>query len=78
MVRYDAETFDVELAPETLRKTSLGQLQIDSEVNLERSLAANGRIGGHVVQGHVDATGEVMMLQPDGEGLWRHFGLPWR
>ena len=53
-------------------------LQIDSEVNLERSLAANGRIGGHVVQGHVDATGEVMSCSPMGKGLWRHFGLPWR
>ena len=76
MVRYDAETFDVELAPETLRKTSLGQLQIGSEVNLERSLAANGRIGGHVVQGHVDATGEMMMLQPDGEGVMATFRAP--
>jgi riboflavin synthase len=76
MVRYDAETFDVELAPETLRKTSLGQLQLGSEVNLERSLAANGRIGGHVVQGHVDATGEVMLLQPDGEGVMATFRAP--
>ena len=76
IVRYDAETFDVELAPETLRKTSLSQLQVRSEVNLERSLAASGRIGGHVVQGHVDATGEVMMLQPDGEGVMATFRAP--
>jgi riboflavin synthase len=76
IVRYDAETFDVELAPETLRKTSLGQLQVRSEVNLERALAATGRIGGHVVQGHVDATGEVMRLQPDGEGIMATFRAP--
>jgi riboflavin synthase len=76
IVRYDAETFDVELAPETLRKTSLGQLQGQSEVNLERALAATGRIGGHVVQGHVDATGEVMLLQADGEGIMATFRAP--
>jgi riboflavin synthase len=76
IVRYDAETFDVELAPETLRKTSLGQLQVRSEVNLERALAASGRIGGHVVQGHVDATGEVLLLQPDGEGIMATFRAP--
>jgi riboflavin synthase len=69
VVRYDTETFDVELAPETLRKTSLGRLHTGCEVNLERSLAANGRLGGHVVQGHVDAAGEVTGLQPDGEGV---------
>jgi riboflavin synthase len=66
IVRYDAETFDVELAPETVRKTSLGQLQARSEVNLERALAASGRIGGHVVQGHVDA----------GEGIMATFRAP--
>jgi riboflavin synthase len=76
VVRYDADTFDVELAPETLRRTSLAQLQVGAAVNLERSLAANGRIGGHVVQGHVDATGEVLALQPDGEGVMATFRPP--
>jgi riboflavin synthase len=76
IVRYDTETFDVELAPETLRKTSLGRLQVWSAVNLERSLAASGRIGGHIVQGHVDATGEVIRLQPDGEAIMATFRAP--
>jgi riboflavin synthase len=39
-------------------------------VNLERSLATNGRIGGHFVQGHVDGTGEVRAFQPEGDSLW--------
>jgi riboflavin synthase len=76
VVRQHTTTFDVEMAPETLRKTSLGQLHRGEPVNLERSLAANGRIGGHVVQGHVDATGEVVDLRPDGEGVMTTFRAP--
>jgi riboflavin synthase len=76
VVRHTAMTFAVEIAPETLRKTSLRQLCLGSGVNLERSLAANGRIGGHVVQGHVDATGEVVALQADGEGVMATFRGP--
>ncbi|HEY7495436.1 MAG TPA: riboflavin synthase [Candidatus Tectomicrobia bacterium] len=76
VIRHDVTTFDVEMAPETLRKTSLGQLHQGELVNLERSLTAHGRIGGHVVQGHVDATGEVVDLQPDGEGVMATFRAP--
>jgi riboflavin synthase len=66
----------VELAPETLRKTTLGQLRQGDEVNLERSLAANGRVGGHFVQGHVDSTAAVVALQPDGEAVIVTFQAP--
>jgi riboflavin synthase len=66
----------VELAPETLRKTCLGHLNIGSRINLERSLAANGRLGGHIVQGHVDSCGTVLTLQPDGEGVMATFQAP--
>jgi riboflavin synthase len=76
VVRSDDASFDVELAPETLRKTALGRVQEGETVNLERSLAANGRFGGHVVQGHVDATGEITALQPDGEGVMATFRVP--
>lgn len=76
VVRFDEATFTVELAPETLRKTALGEIRSGDEVNLERSLAANGRIGGHVVQGHVDATAEVVAMQPDGEGVLATFRAP--
>ena len=76
VVWFDEATFTVELAPETLRKTALGEVRSGDEVNLERSLAANGRIGGHVVQGHVDATAEVVAMQPDGEGVLATFRAP--
>ncbi len=76
VVRFDATTFDVELAPETLRKTCLGVLQTGDEVNMERSLAANGRLGGHIVQGHVDSTADIIAMQPDGEGVMMTFRAP--
>lgn len=48
---------------ETLQRTALGALAIDDEVNLERSLAANGRFGGHIVQGHVDGIGKIASIR---------------
>jgi riboflavin synthase len=57
------------LAPETLTRTNLGDLQPGDAVNLERSLAADGRIGGHFVQGHVDGTGVLVERVPDGDSL---------
>src|SRR5579875_1131083 len=48
---------------ETLQKTALGALAIGDEVNLERSLAANGRFGGHIVQGHVDGVGAIASIR---------------
>ncbi len=76
VVHFDAAHFDVELAPETLRKTSLHGMQANDLVNLERSLAANGRIGGHIVQGHIDGTAEVIETKPDGEGVMTTFRAP--
>ena len=76
VVGHDDTSFTVELAPETLRKTALGEVRSGDEVNLERSLAANGRIGGHVVQGHVDDTAEIVAMQPDGEGVLATFRAP--
>lgn len=64
------ETFTVGVSPETLRRTNLGDLTVGDGVNLERSLAANGRIGGHFVQGHVDGTGVVRAFEPEGDSLW--------
>jgi riboflavin synthase len=57
------------LAPETLRLTNLGDLHPGDAVNLERSLAANGRLGGHFVQGHVDGTGVLVERAPEGDSL---------
>ena len=57
--------------PETLRRTALGALKEGDPVNLERAMGAQGRFGGHIVQGHVDAVGEVLDVRPDGEAeIW--------
>jgi riboflavin synthase len=58
--------FDV--VPETLSRTALGRLERGSSVNLELSLRVGDRLGGHVVQGHVDAVGRVRSVEPEGEG----------
>ena len=66
-VSVNSKGFEVDLVPETLRRTNLGDLKQGSTVNLERSLAANARLGGHIVQGHVDGTGTVAEITPEGD-----------
>ena len=63
------DSFTVGLSPETLRRTSLGDLRPGSPANLERALRVGDRMGGHYVQGHVDATGTITAVVPDGESL---------
>ncbi len=62
--------FAADVAPETLRRSNLGELRNGSPVNLERPLSASGRFGGHIVQGHVDGTGELVSLEELGDGNW--------
>ncbi len=62
--------------PETLRRTALGDLSEGSPVNLERAMAAGGRLGGHIVQGHVDGVGEVLDVRPEGDAEIWTFGAP--
>ena len=64
------DSFSADLAPETLQRTNLGDLQPGSRVNLERPLSPAGRLSGHIVQGHVDATGELLSLEPLGDENW--------
>ena len=59
-----------DVAPETLDRSNLGELRRGVPVNLERPLAASGRLSGHIVQGHVDATGELASLKAAGDGNW--------
>ncbi|MEP6754684.1 MAG: riboflavin synthase [Chthonomonadales bacterium] len=59
IVRISGALLDFEAVPETMRRTSLGQLKVGSPVNLERAVTVNQRIGGHIVQGHVDGTGTL-------------------
>ena len=64
VIHHDERSFAVDAVDETLKRTNLGQLEKDEMVNLERSVALNGRLGGHIVQGHVDATGVVLEPAP--------------
>lgn len=78
VVDHNQDLFAVDLSPETLRRTSLGDLNNGGPVNLERALAANGRMGGHIVQGHVDGTGKVTSLKPDEDCLILRIRAPKR
>jgi riboflavin synthase len=59
------KSFDVEIMPETLRRTNIGRLHYGDKVNLERAVSADGRFGGHFVQGHVDDVGKVLSVKPE-------------
>src|SRR5699024_5248403 len=60
VTQFSNEHFQVDVMPETMKATSLANLSVGSELNLERSMSATGRFGGHFVTGHVDYTGEIM------------------
>lgn len=68
--------FRVDTMSETLRRTSLGDLQPGSVVNLERSVPVQGRLGGHIVQGHIEASVRVLAVKEDGIGLDVEIELP--
>ncbi len=65
-----AGSFSADVSPETLSRSDLGQLRQGSLVNLERALQPSSRLGGHIVQGHVDGVGEVESLDPLGDDNW--------
>ena len=71
------DSFSADLAPETLRLTNLGDLRAGSRVNLERPLSPAGRLSGHIVQGHVDGTGELLSLEAlDDDNWWLRVRVP--
>jgi riboflavin synthase len=69
LVAFDA-------VPETLSRTTVGAWHAGTEVNLERALAVGERLGGHLVQGHVDAVGEILSVKPEGQGRRLALSLP--
>ena len=73
---YDESGFSVDVVPETLRRTNLGELTSGSPVNLERSMPAYGRFGGHMVQGHVDGTATIRSIESEGDALMVIFDAP--
>src|SRR5688572_7249010 len=66
----DANAFSADIGPETARVTTLGSLTPERPVNLERALRADGRLGGHFVQGHVDGVGTVREVREEGDVHW--------
>lgn len=62
--------YTADVMAETLDRSSLGDLKRGSRVNLERAMAADGRFGGHIVAGHVDGTGTITDLSPEGNAVW--------
>jgi riboflavin synthase len=73
VVDHRESTFALDVSPETLRATNLGELQAGDGVNLERSLCLNDRIGGHLVSGHVDGVGRITDIRPEANAL--HYDL---
>ena len=68
--------FMVGLSPETLRRTTLGDVRAGTRVNLERAVRVGDRMGGHFVQGHVDGVGRVTNIRPEGDSRLMTFELP--
>ncbi len=71
-----SSSFSADVMPETARRSNLGRLRSGDKVNLERPLALNGWVGGHLVQGHVDATGRIMNMQPEEGAVLMTFHAP--
>ncbi|MFH1050015.1 MAG: riboflavin synthase [bacterium] len=80
VVGLTSNTFDVEAVEETLRKTTLGKFINGKKINLERAAKLGDRMGGHLVQGHVDCVGHVLTIIPESAGklLWISFPSQFR
>jgi riboflavin synthase len=65
VVQRDGESFDADLSPETLRRTTFAEIKSGAHVNLEKPLTAGQELGGHIVQGHVDAIGRITKWAPE-------------
>ena len=75
VAHVDGDAMHADIGPETARVTTLGSLQRDHVVNLERPMRADSRFGGHFVQGHVDGRGVVEAVRPDGDAHWLTIGF---
>ena len=76
VVAVEPGRFSVDAVPETLSRTILGELRVGDPVNLERPLTLEQRLGGHLVQGHVDGVGEVVTVTPEGDGVRVTIAIP--
>ncbi len=69
VTEFTADSFTVDIMPETLRCTNLGGIKKGGRVNLERAMPANGRFGGHIVSGHIDGVGVISDVKNDGNAV---------
>jgi riboflavin synthase len=76
VIEIGSDFFSADASLETLKRSTLGELRPGSRVNLERALAVGERLGGHMVQGHVDGTGELISAAPEGNAHRMRFGFP--
>src|SRR5699024_5943526 len=76
VTNFNLEQFQVDVMPETMKSTSLSLLMEGSKVNLERSMPANGRFGGHFVSGHVDGTGKIIKKMKRENAIYYTIELP--
>lgn len=76
VVKLAADCFSADLSAETIRKTSIGEWKPGTRVNLEQPMTAGKEFGGHFVLGHVDTTGRVVRLEPEGENWWYGVEVP--
>lgn len=76
IVDLEGQSFAADVVAETLRRTTLGGLQPGDPVDLERPLRFDQRLGGHIVQGHVDGVGTITSIKPEGEGVWMEIAPP--
>jgi riboflavin synthase len=70
VTRLEGRAFAVDVMPQTLRQSNLGRLNIGAAVNLERAVTPSGRLGGHLVQGHVDGVGQIVRTRHEENALW--------
>lgn len=74
VVSMTSGVFRADVMPETMQRTNLGDLKPGDPVNLERALAFGGRLGGHLVAGHVDGTGRILRMEKDDNAIWLTVG----
>ena len=70
VTEFAKQTFQADVMPETMNRSSLGMLRTGSHVNLERAMPANGRFGGHIVSGHIDGTGVIAEVKREENAVW--------
>ena len=75
-LNVSADSFSADLSPETLQRSTLGQLSVGSPANLERAVTPQTRLGGHIVQGHVDACGTFLGASDEGDFWTVRVGFP--